>query len=253
MGLTAQDLEQMWNVCFTENDIPEMLGVLEHAEKLDPLKTVIEIGTGLGGSARIWEAILPPGEGMYIGVEIATNTAERWSGGQEAISNFAPCRVGNWKVEWQKENVVKFKSDREVYVVIGDSASPEAAETVKRLLAGRLADMWFHDGAHWFHTALWDYEWAQHLLRTGALVCIADIGGLTENPMSGCQAVYYALPEPKSPRVRNHNQGMGIWYKQEGFVFDAQETIDRFQVVGNDVEMQARWKELYGYTQHDNE
>ena len=58
--------------------------------------------------------------------------------------------------------------------------------------------------------------------------------------MAGCQAVYYALPEPKSPQVRNHRQGMGIWYKQEGFVFNAQETIDRFRVVGNDDELQAR-------------
>ena len=42
MGLTAQDLQKMWSECYIENFIPEMLGILEHVESLDPLKTIVE-------------------------------------------------------------------------------------------------------------------------------------------------------------------------------------------------------------------
>ncbi len=253
MGLTAQDLQKMWSECYIENFIPEMLGILEHVESLDPLKTIVEIGTGLGGSARVWEAVLPPGEGMIIGVDKMGDIVERWTGKVEAYTTCSPCRVGNWEVEWEKGPIVKFKSDRQVYLVKGDSSSPETAEIVRGILDGRQADFLFHDGAHWFQTACWDYELFQDMLRTQGLLCVADIGGLTEDPMSGCQAVYYALPEPKSPKVRNHNQGMGIWYKQEDFVFDAQETIDRFQVVGTDDELQARRVAIGLPNQHEQD
>lgn len=253
MGLTAQDLQEIWDTCFIENFIPEMLGVLEHVESLDPLKTIIEIGTGLGGSARIWEAALPPGEGMFIGVDIAENIADRWSGKVEAVTTCTSCRTGNWEIEWQRGPVTKFKSDRQMYVVKGDSSKPETAKIVRGILDGRLADFLFHDGAHWFHTPCWDYELFQDMLRTQGLLCIADISGLKEDPMAGCQAVYYALPEPKSPQVTNHRQGMGIWYKQEGFVFNAQETIHRFRVVGNDDELQARRVSMGLPDQHEQD
>ncbi len=158
----------------------------------------------------------------------------------EAITSCTPCRTGNWELEWQKDNVAKLKSDRQIYLVIGESDAPETANIVKSILQDRLADFLYHDGAHWFHTPCWDYHYFQHLLRDEALVCVGDIGALQEDPMSGCQAVYYALPEPKVPRVRGHQQGMGMWVKQPGYVFDAQETIDRFKVVGTDDELQAR-------------
>ncbi|KKL10687.1 hypothetical protein LCGC14_2553340 [marine sediment metagenome] len=253
MGLTAQDLQKIWDSCYIENFISEMLGVLEYVEKVDPLNTIIEIGTGLGGSARVWEASLPPGDGLFIGVDHNLDIVGRWAGKVEAITSCTPCRTGNWEVEWQKDNVVKFKSDRQVYLVIGDSAAPETAHTVKSLLQERLADFLYHDGAHWFHTPCWDYHYFQHMIRDGGLLCVADIGGLTEDPMSGCQAVYYSLPEPKVPKVSGHRQGMGMWYKQPGYIFDAQETIDRFQVVGTDAEKQARRAELGLPDEHEQD
>ncbi len=240
MGLTAQDLQKIWNNCYIENFISEMLGVLEYVEQMSPLNTIIEIGTGLGGSGRVWEACLPPGEGMFIGIDHNTDIVERWTGRVEATTSCTPCQTGNWEVEWQKDNVVKFKSDRQVYLVIGESDSRETAATVKDILQERLADFLYHDGAHWFHTPCWDYHNFQHMLRDGGLLCTADIGGLTEDPMSGIQAVYYALPEPKVPKVNGHRQGMGMWRKTPGYIFDAQEAIDRFKVVGTDAELQAR-------------
>jgi predicted O-methyltransferase YrrM len=242
MGVTVRDLEKIWSECYIENFISEMLGILEYVEQVDPLKTIIEIGTGLGGSARVWEKSLPPGEGLFIGVDHNSDIVERWTGKVEAITTCTSCRTGNWEVEWQKDNVVKFKSNRQIYLVIGESDAFETVETVKKLLQNRLADFLFHDGAHWFHTPVWDYHWFQHLLRTGGLFCCGDIGASQnpeDHPLSGVQAVYRSLPEPKVPRVRGHSQGMGMWLKQEGFVFDAQEVIDRFRVVGNDDELQA--------------
>lgn len=240
MGLTAQDLLKIWESCYIENFISEMLGVLEYVETVNPLNTIIEIGTGLGGSARVWEAVLPPGDGLFIGVDHNQDIVGRWTGEVEATTSCTPCQFGNWEVEWQKDNVVKFKSDRQVYLVIGDSAAIETANTVKDILQGRLSDFLYHDGAHWFHTPCWDYDHFQHLIRDGGLLCTADIGELTEDPMSGIQAVYYSLPEPKIPKVRGHRQGMGMWFKQTGYVFDAQEAIDKLKVVGTDAELQAR-------------
>ncbi len=242
MGLTEQDLQKIWTECYIENFIPEMMGILEYVERVNPLKTIIEIGGGLGGSARVWEASLPPGEGMLISVDHNRDIVKRWTGEVEAITTCTDCRTGNWEVEWQKDNVVKLKSDRQIYLVIGESDDLETVETVKKLLQNKLADFLFHDGAHWFHTPVWDYHWYQHLLRTEGLFCCGDIGAsqnLEEHPLSGVQAVYSSLPAPKVPMVKGHSQGMGMWFKQERFVFDAQEVIDRFRVVGNDDELQA--------------
>ncbi len=244
MELTHQDLQKIWDSCYIENFIPEMMGILDFVNKVDPLKTVIEIGSGLGGSARIWEQCLPPGDGMLVCVDINADIIERFTGQVEAITSCTPVRTGNWEIEWQKDNVTKFKSDRQIYLVKGDSSKKETADTVKYILDGRVADFLFHDGLHWFQGACWDYHWFQHLLRTEGLLCVSDIGALTENPMSGCQAVYYALPEPKVPRVTGHSQGMGMWFKQEGFVFDAPSVIERFRVVGTDPELHARRAEV---------
>lgn len=240
MSLTHQDLQKIWNTCYIENFIPEMLGVLSYVESLNPLKTIIEIGTGLGGSSRIWEQVLPPGDGTIIAVDIAEDIVDRWTGKVEAITTCTPCRRGNWEIEWQKDNVTKLKSDKNVYLVKGDSSKLETAKQVQTLLGGKLADFLFHDGAHWFHGPCWDYHWFQHMLRVGGLLCVADISQLQEDPMSGCQALYRALPEPKVPQVIHHGQGMGIWYKQAGFVFDAPAVISQFQVAGTEEELHAR-------------
>lgn len=246
MRVSEETLQKIWQDCFVENHIHEMMALLEYVYQVDPLKTTIEIGCGLGGSARIWEATLPPDEGMFIGVDIQANIADRFCGKIEQYTSCSPGRVGNWEVEWQNGPITKYKSDRQVYTVVGDTAKPETAEIVKSILQGRLADYFFHDGAHWMQGPCWDYHWFQHLIRTGALVCIADISQLQEDPMSGCQAVYRAFPEPKLPKVIHHGQGMGLWNKQEGFVFDAAEVINRFQVAGTDQELNARRAALQG-------
>jgi len=235
MPITMQDLHHIWGSCYIENHIPEMVGALEdHILRVDPLETIIEVGTALGGSARIWEKILPVG-GVYVGVDHAADTLARWIGGVRINcpqSEIDAGRIihGNWELEWQKDNVLKFKSDREIYVVVGDSGKPETAAQVKEILQGRLADFFFHDGAHWGQTPCWDYEWFQHLIRAQGLVCIADIGDMKNRPMSGCQAVFASFPAPKVPEIRNHMQGMGMWIKQEDFVYDAVEAIGRFEV-----------------------
>ncbi len=252
-ALTGQDFEKLWSECYIENYIPEMAALLKFVEGLNPLKTVLEIGTGLGGTARLWEAVLPPGEGMVIGVDHQLDIVDRWTGKIKVHTDCCPAEFGNWELEWQKDNVAKFKSDRDIYLVTGESEAPETLATVKSILNGRLVDYLFHDGAHWFHIPLWDYEQYQHVLRTGGLLCVADISQLAEDPMAGCQAVYLALPEPKLPAVIWHGQGMGIWFKQEGFVFDAQEVIDRLKVVGNDGELQARRVEMGLLDQHEED
>ena len=227
MVLTKADLERIWENRYVENSIDEMLGLLKHVEELNPLQVVLEIGVCYGGSLRLWEQLVPPG-GVVIAIDKHPDIAKRLTGEiKEAHSG-----LGNdWEIEERiGASVLKLKSDREIYVILLDSASPEAGAAVEYFLDGREIDFFFHDGIHYGPGPIHDYVNYQHLFRTGGLLCIGDVSGITQHapvPNLGTQVLYHALPEPKIPATRPHVNGMAVWWKQEGFVLDAPAVIEQ--------------------------
>ena len=227
MGLTAADLDALWQGRYVENFTGEMLGLLKHVEALDPLQAIVEIGVCFGGTLRLWEQAAPPG-GVVIGIDRHPDLPKRLTG--EIRENRSG--LGNdWEIECNLGNhVYKLKSDREVYVILMDSASPETAAATEYLLKGREIDFLFHDGIHYGPGPVYDYANLQHLLRTQGLLCIGDVCGITTHPQIpnlGTQVLYHALPEPKNPAVSPHRMGMALWKKQENFVLDAASVIEQ--------------------------
>lgn len=226
-SLTSTDLEKIWQNRYVENFIDEMLGLLKYVEEVDPLQVVLEIGVCYGGSLRLWEQVVPPG-GVVIGIDKHPDIPKRLTGEIEA-GNSGP---GNdWEIEERISSaILKLKSDREVYVVLMDSASPETAAAVEFLLNGRKIDFLFHDGIHYGPGPIHDYANVQHLFRTGGLLCIGDVSSLETHdptPNLATQALYRALPEPKIPSTKPHRNGMALWWKQEDFVLDALSVIEQ--------------------------
>ena len=117
-----------------------------------------------------------------------------------------PSRVGLVDIT---RPVAKMVSDREVYVVGGDSARPSTRYVVESLLQGRKFDMFFHDGIHYSNGPLLDFNNFQHLLRMGGMFLLADTSledaanleflpfhKITPDDL-GTNQVYYRLPPEK--------------------------------------------------------
>ncbi len=247
MGLTKSDLELIWNNRHINNTITEVLGVLKHVEQLEPLETILEIGVAWGGSLRLWEQVVPVG-GTVIGVDINPRTAERISG--KLVQPKSGLR-NDWVILERTAHdfgeVLKLESDRNVYVVVGDSTDPKTSETVRRLLGPRKIDFIFHDGLHFGTGPIEDYANFQHLFRTDGALCIADVADFN-NENCGCQELYRVLPEPKIPYTTPKEQGMSIWWKPEDFVLDLPSvleqvkltTIPRWKIVPAEDEKEAQ-------------
>lgn len=220
MRLTDQDVQALCNKHYIENNVPELLGMLEYVYAADP-QTFLEIGVCYGGSLHIWEKVLAPG-GVIIGLEHnpMDKTLQRLTGEiKEDRSN----KGSTWQVESVEDNVIKLRSDREVYVVIGESCDPAVADTVESLLGGKKIDFWFHDGMHYGPVPVYDYHNFKHLISPNGLLCVADINDLTRQQFvdnSGCQALAREFPEPKDHPLSGHQQGMLMWRKQPWPEFD---------------------------------
>ncbi len=236
MGLTKSDLELIWNNRHINNTITEMLGVLKHVEQLKPLETILEIGVAFGGSLRLWEQVAPVG-GTVIGVDINPRTAERISG---KIVHPKSGLINDWVILERTVRpygeVLKLESDRNVYVVVGDSTDARTADLVKDLLGTREIDFIFHDGLHFGTGPIKDYANFQHLLRTGGALCIADVADFN-NENCGCQELYRVLPGPKIPHTFPKEQGMSLWWKPEDFVLDLPSILEGMKLTSI-----PRWK-----------
>lgn len=234
MNITYDDLNKLWNRYYIENDIGEIQGLLKHVEKINPLKVILEIGVCFGGTLRIWEHLLPE-DGIVIGIdkvhtirEQLTGNALRRDKGHELFG-----KPGNdWEIESDEYNIIKLKSDKEIYVINEDSAAPRTKAGVEHLLKGRAVDFIFHDGIHYGPGPIYDYANFQHMLRVGGVLCIADgmdpDNPATQGPNLGTQALYHALPPPKLNKVEPHVSGMALWAKQEDFILEPEAVIKQY-------------------------
>lgn len=226
MIANVQQLRELWRNKYVENAADEMIAVLDYVRKLTPFKAVLEIGVCFGGSLKLWEAVIPA-DGIVIGIDNHPAIFKRLAGEERETRTNYP---GIWEIESQAENVGKLVSNKTVYVINEDSSSPASLASVKEILGEEKIDFIFHDGIHYGPGPVYDYANFQHLLRTGGLLCIADVSGIVDHPpipTLGTQALYHALPEPKEPQVNPHRQGMALWWKQEDFILDAEQVVKR--------------------------
>lgn len=218
-------LEEIWQSVPVANFLPEAKGLVKRVQEFSP-KVILEIGVAYGGSLRMWESILPE-DGLLVGVDISPETIPRITG-EVSVPQLQADSKG-WRCDWEVEDrggqIYKLKSPKEVYVVVGDSSSPKVGAKVRSVLQYRYIELFFHDGQHYGPTPVWDFAMYQRMIRTGGLVCIADLYWM-DNPNCGCQALYRALPEEtKLGMTEPFHQGMGLWTKPAGFSFDPEKVI----------------------------
>jgi len=227
MSVTREDLDQIWNTMPIGNFMDEIVGLMSHVNALSPLNVILEVGVGFGGSLRLWEKSVPVG-GLVIALDDSPKTVGRLTGNIPTHQLQADSKgwYSDWEVEFQKGNVVKMVSDRDIYLVLGDSCSLETKSVVEGILNGRQIDFIFHDGQHYGPTPVRDYGNFQHYFRDGGLLCVADVYTM-DNENCGCQELYRELPEPKMGCSVPYRQGMALWNKPAGYVLDAEEIIKR--------------------------
>ncbi len=227
MKVTREFIEQVWSRMPVGNFIDEIVGLMRHVDALAPLDTVLEIGVGFGGSLRLWEESVSP-QGLVIALDDSPKTIDRLTGkiSTHQLQADSEGWTSDWEIESVSDSIFKMVSDKEIYVVIGDSCSLETKAWVESLLAGRKIDFIFHDGQHYGPTPVLDYGNFQHYLRDAGLLCVADVYTM-DNDNCGCQELYRALPEPKIGCSVPYHQGMALWKKPAGYVLDAEDIIKR--------------------------
>jgi hypothetical protein len=237
--ITRTDVEQIINTYYVENSVNEMMGLLEHVTTIAPT-AVLEVGVCFGGSLKLWEKVIPEG-GIAIGVD-ANPSIELQITGQRRGTRGEP---SDWVVERRFTShdveVLKLQSARDIYVVISDSKSPNASAAVADLLGDQKIDFWFHDGCHYGVGPVYDYANFEDLIRTGALVCVADVDDVNNRIDNlGTQALWHAFPGHKVGRVNGHAQGMALWWKTEDFRMAPEDEVEKNDLEGDDTTEEGR-------------
>ena len=189
--MNREELKEMWIGRHVENYPHEFFALIQEVEKVSPLKTVIEIGVKACGTLRVWERLLPPIEGVLIGVDqTPVEDILRFSGKTTLPSHHRHAGMKSSEPYWHWEACPcdftvpdsctagifdSAASDRQIHFVTGDSNSLEVHEKIAYLLGGRKADMIFHDGGHFGDVPRGDFEnIVLPFLRPGGLFVLAD-------------------------------------------------------------------------------
>jgi len=222
--MNREELKKLWYGRYVENDPGEFLALTEEIERLSPLKTVVEIGIKHCGTFVLWEQLIPPGEGLIIGVDYTpkeqilkysgyssvpphikpdklTSEDQDWSWGAYPCDFIYPynCTVGCYDPD---------KSDRQAHFVIGDSTALETREKVAEILNGRQVDFIFHDGEHYGDGPSKDFEnLVLPFLRSGGLLV------LTDTTCDGVEKLINRLGPVRFVGSRYNHFGSALWYK----------------------------------------
>jgi hypothetical protein len=191
--MTREELKSLWQGRYVENYPEEFFALIQEVEKVNPLKTIIEIGVKHCGTLRVWEHLLSAGEGLLIGVDFTPlDVMLSYSGKSTKDPKFNyPDRVTQepgWDWNLFPCDFIKpadcatddlydpEASSRQVHFAIGDSNSVEVHNRIAYLLGDRKADMVFHDGGHFGDIPRKDFENIVFpFLRPGGLFVLADL------------------------------------------------------------------------------
>lgn len=189
---------------YIEQYANEFFDMVNHVDAIAPT-VVVEIGVKRAGTMRFWEYLIPK-DGIVIGVD---NNSDNLN------------YIANLPTSSEFLYHVTSEVGKELYYVIRDSNSKEAVADVKELLDGREIDFLFIDGGHYCPVPKTDFDNFNPLVRSGGLVCIADIGNIEHDPPvggeDGTHEAWWNLPK-EGKRIANmphshQGTGCGFWWK----------------------------------------
>ena len=117
--------------------------------------SVIEIGVATGGSTMTWHKALMV-DGVYIGIDINLNN---------------PAEVLYAEV---LKTVEKYKEDKRMNFIIGDSRDLGVVKKVGEILNGRLVDFLYIDGEHSEQGTIKDFDYYEPFVRVGGIIAWHD-------------------------------------------------------------------------------
>jgi predicted O-methyltransferase YrrM len=163
----------------------ELMGLIAAVRDLRP-KTIVEIGSKLGGTLYCWAQVADP-QALLVSVDLP--------GGDFG---------GGCSEEHARTFHAFLRSGQRLECVRGDSHDPAVFDRVRRLVGGPAADFLFIDGDHTYAGVKQDFDRYTALVRPGGLIAFHDI-----------------LPYPPEP----NNQVHRFWKDLKGR-YPVQEIID---------------------------
>jgi cephalosporin hydroxylase len=134
----------------------EIVELVTEVNDLRP-RTIIEIGTSMGGTLYLWTRFAAP-DAIIISIDLPHG---KFGGG------YSPLRIPFYQ---------RFARDRQrLHLLRCDSHSPDTVRTVRELLGGRAVDFLFIDGDHTYEGVRQDWQSYGELVRPGGLVALHDV------------------------------------------------------------------------------
>ena len=250
--MTREELEALWTGRYVENWPDEMWLLIKEVERLSPLTTIIEVGVRCCGTFRLWEKLVPAGEGLVIGVDhLSVEKLLQFSGVSVQVpppGTMIPC--GNREQQRQLSVPPPLRgephgatfwnrppscsvyaedctegcfnpaaSDRQLHFAIGNSTSVEVHDKIAEILGGRQADFIFHDGDHAADVPLKDFDnIVQPFLRPGGLFALADVGDqvsrkVNDGTLALCKKLSNNQKLPQLEPFTEDKAGIALWRK----------------------------------------
>jgi len=120
-------------------------------------RTVIEIGTGWGGTLFLFATVASP-DAILVSIDLPSSL------------------FGRGYPSWKDRLYKSFARDRqEIELVRGNSHQASSVEAVERLLKNRQVDVLFIDGDHTYEGVKKDFELYSPMMRKGGLIAFHDI------------------------------------------------------------------------------
>jgi predicted O-methyltransferase YrrM len=140
----------------------EIVKLVEDVGALKP-RTVLEIGTSMGGTLYLWTRLAQP-DALIISVDLPGG---KFGGG------YSPLRTPLYR---------RFVRDRQtLHLMRANSHEASTLAETQRLLDGRQVDFLFIDGDHTYEGVKRDWEMYSPLVRRGGLVAFHDVAGNYED------------------------------------------------------------------------
>jgi predicted O-methyltransferase YrrM len=144
-------------VAITAWQVRSELGRLLATVESEQARTVLEIGTALGGTLFGFAQAAAP-DAVLVTVDLPEG---RFGGGYYPARSFLYRRFA--------------RAGQSIHLVLGDSHSARTLAHVQELLGGRLADILFVDGDHSYEGVRADFKLYGPLVRPGGLIAFHDI------------------------------------------------------------------------------
>jgi predicted O-methyltransferase YrrM len=154
-------------VAITAWQVRSELGRLLGTVASEQPRTVLEIGTALGGTLFGFAQVAAP-DAVLVTVDLPEG---RFGGGYYPARSFLYRRFA--------------RAGQSIHLVLGDSHNAQTLARVQELLAGRPVDVLFVDGDHSYEGVHADFELYGPLVRPGGLIAFHDIVPGDENLVGG--------------------------------------------------------------------